>query len=74
MYDYKIVSQAGELKPNAINNMDNDTLSVGINEDFKRLASENIDLFNAGWEIVSHDILFYQEKQLLSLLLRRQRR
>jgi hypothetical protein len=74
MYDYQIISQAGEIKPNAIKNMDNDVLSIGINEDFKRLASEHIGLFNDGWEIVSHNVVFYQEKQLCSFLLRRQRR
>ena len=73
MYDYQIVSKITELKPGLLDDLSNFAFSVGINDNLRELAMQHDGELKNGWEIVSHDIVFYQDRQLLSLLLRRQR-
>jgi hypothetical protein len=73
MYDYQIVSKIAELKPGLFNDLSNFAFNVGINDNLRELASQHDGELKNGWEIVSHDIVFYQDRQLLSLLLRRER-
>jgi len=73
MYDYQIVSKITKLMPDLINDLSNDAINVGINDNLRELALQHDGELKNGWEIVSHDIVFYQDRQIFSLLLRRQR-
>ena len=73
MYDFQIVSKIAELKPGLFNDLNNFAINVGINDNLRELALQHDGELKNGWEIVSHDIVFYQDRQLVSLLLRRER-
>jgi|GEM_PF-6144147 hypothetical protein len=70
MYDYQIVSKITKLMPDLINDLSNDAINVGINDNLRELALQHDGELKNGWEVVSHNIAFYQGSQLLSLLLR----
>ncbi len=70
MYEYEIISRVGEFRPNVFNKMDNKAISTAMNDDMRKLLSEYEGKFRSGWEIVSHDVTFYENRQLLSVLIR----
>jgi hypothetical protein len=73
MYDYQIVSKITELKAGLLDDLNNFAVNVGISDNLRELAMQHDGELKNGWEIVSHDIVFYQDRQIFSLLLRRQR-
>jgi hypothetical protein len=73
MYDYQIVSKITELKPGLLDDLSNFAFNVVINENIRELVLQHDGELKNGWDIVSHDIVFYQDRQVLSLLLRRER-
>ena len=73
MYDYQIVSKITELKPGLLDDLSNFAFNVVINENIRELVLQHDGELTNGWDIVSHDIVFYQDRQVLSLLLRRER-
>jgi hypothetical protein len=58
--------------PDSFIDLNNDAINVGINDNLRELALQHNDELKNGWEIVSHNIVFYQGNQLISLLLRRE--
>jgi hypothetical protein len=72
MYDYQIVNKITKLMPDSFIDLNNDAINVGINDNLRELALQHNDELKNGWEIVSHNIVFYQGNQLISLLLRRE--
>jgi hypothetical protein len=72
MYDYQIVNKITKLMPDSFIDLNNDAINVGINDNLRELALQHNDELKDGWEIVSHNIVFYQGNQLISLLLRRE--
>ena len=72
MYDYLIVNKITKLMPDSFIDLNNDAINVGINDNLRELALQHNDELKDGWEIVSHNIVFYQGNQLISLLLRRE--
>jgi hypothetical protein len=73
MYDYQIVSKITELKAGLLDDLNNFAVNVEISDNLRELAMQHDGELKNGWEIVSHDIVFYQDRQIFSLLLRRQR-
>lgn len=73
MYDYQIVSNITELKAGLLDDLNNFAVNVGISDNLRDLTLQHDVELKNGWEIVSHDIIFYQDRQIFSLLLRRQR-
>jgi hypothetical protein len=73
MYDYQIVSKITDLKPGLLDDLSNFAFNVQINENLRDLTLQHDGELKNGWKIVSHDIVFYQDRQLISLLLLRER-
>ena len=74
MFDYITVNQVATLKPKAFRRLSDDAMSVGINADIGKLVSGCAKDEAEGWGIVSHCLQFFENRQVVSLLLRRPHR